>query len=95
MSTHTESVSQRIMRFPGRIQSLRHLKQIHPEHLDGMSRIELYAVIVEHWPKCNSDARRQLVGHGDPFVRGQARAMEQALLDCPALGGWMSAAAAN
>lgn len=92
MSTQTELVSQRIVRFPGRIQSLRHLKQIHPENLENMGRIELYAVIVEHWFKCCDEARKRLINHADPFVRGQARSMEQALF---APDAWRSAAVAE
>lgn len=73
MSTHTESTVQRIVRFPGKIQSLRALKQIDREHLSNLSRIELYAVLVEHWPKCSAEAREELMTHKDAFVRRNAR----------------------
>lgn len=72
MSTHIESTVQRIVRFPGKIQSLRALKQIDREHLSNLSRIELYAVLVEHWPKCSAGAREELMSHKDAFVRRNA-----------------------
>jgi len=79
------SPSQRIARFPGRIESLQHLHEIAPEHITSMSRTELYAVIAEHWGKCTDETRFELLQHRDAFVRRLASDIDDAVGGSPRL----------
>lgn len=54
-------------------------QSIEQEHLKGLSRIELFSVVAEHWLKCSAHARILLLSSEDQFIRSQARAQQKAL----------------
>lgn len=62
-----------------RFSALAQLPRIDPEHLLGLSRIELFSVISEHWLKCTAPARIQMLSSEDRFIRNQAREQNKAL----------------
>lgn len=69
------SVVQRQTRFT----TFTQLPKIEPEHLLGLSRIELFSVIAEHWLKCSAPARIHMLSSEDRFIRNEARAQNKAL----------------
>ncbi|HBN9243568.1 hypothetical protein [Pseudomonas aeruginosa] len=62
-----------------RFSAFAQLARIEPEHLLGLSRIELFSVISEHWLKCSAPARVYMLSSEDRFIQGQARAQNKAL----------------
>ena len=63
--------------------ALGHEDVIEPAHLQDLSRLELFAVVAEHWLKCSGQARIFLLCSPDQFIRGQARAQQVAFTARP------------
>lgn len=59
-------------------QVLARLPEIRPQDLHALSKLELFAVVAEHWPKCSSEARVYLLSCEDRFIRSEARAQSRA-----------------
>ena len=79
MATAVAQPELRVVQPQTRFTALAQLPKIEPEHLLGLSRIELFSVISEHWLKCSAPARIHMLSSEDRFVRGEARAQNKAL----------------
>ncbi|EJY6032481.1 hypothetical protein FA341_32065 [Pseudomonas aeruginosa] len=79
MATAVAQPELRVVQRQTRFSVFAQLPQIEPQHLLGLSRIELFSVISEHWLKCSAPARIYMLSSEDRFIRGQARAQNKAL----------------
>lgn len=78
MATAVAQPERRVVQPQTRFTALAELKKIEPEHLHGLSRIELFSVIAEHWLKCSAPARISMLSSDDQFIRSEARAQNKA-----------------
>ena len=79
MATAVAQPEFRVVQPQKRFATLAQLPKIELEHLQGLSRIELFSVISEHWLKCSASARIHMLSSEDRFIRGEARAQNKAL----------------
>ncbi len=79
MATAVAQPKHRVVQPQPRFTTFEQLPKIEPEHLLGLSRIELFSVIAEHWLKCSAPARIHMLSSEDRFIRNEARAQNKAL----------------
>ncbi len=79
MGTAVAQPELRVVQRQTRFSAFAQLARIEPEHLLGLTRIELFSVISEHWLKCSAPARVYMLSSEDRFIQGQARAQNKAL----------------